>query len=113
MGLIKCKVHGESGVVPFVSKRLSDKIAISGIHSFKDFTVLEVIFYDGDDIFCNDKYYLLNDEVPSEIIKNKPILIHNDEDEVNLNTLVGRSFLGGGCCIKCFNNFMKSLTYSK
>jgi len=109
MGLILCGKHGQSGVVPFVSKKLSNEISLGNIVNIKDFSILHVIFYDDDEILGKDKYYLMKEELPQEAITSNPIKIYTDEDENKLNILLGSSFLGGGCCVICFESWIQLL----
>lgn len=113
MGLIICDKHGESGFTPSVSRKLSNMILADEIVDKAQIVILDFIFYEENEVLGIDEFYLLVDELPLNFSTDKAIEIRTDEDEAQLNTLFTEEFPRGGCCVKCFNEYLEKINWTK
>ena len=111
MGLIICSIHGESGFTPFVSAELAKKINGNIPITKESVIFVDIILYDEDDgkELHSMKYWMSKGELESLSAKFR-YDIFNDEDEKKLNKIFDPIMKGGGCCGKCFDDYMKNIS---
>ena len=104
MALINCKIHGETGVIPTVSKNLADSISANKVTK-NDIKVVYLKVYDGDD-FLLEKVYFLSFSLDVDDFLMEDMTIRNDEDDQLFSSHISPLFHGGGFCVKCFKEYM-------
>lgn len=105
MGLIICEIHGEVGFNPHISKELSDQVLNNSFDT--EVAFVEVFFFDEDDgeVMFELKYWMSKKCLES--ISALPLYkIFSDKDEENLDKIFNPIMKGGGCCAKCFEQFL-------
>ena len=104
MGLILCKIHGESGLIPYVSNAIYARFKDASQKSQPiDIAVVNILLKIEDDYSIEQKYYFTKEEFDVFTLKNR-YTIQTDDDESSLNTIMKDKF--HPMCVKCFNNFM-------
>ena len=109
MALIKCKTHGETGLIPTVSKSLADSISANEVTK-SDIKVIYVKVYDDDD-FLFEKTYFLHASLDVSDFLQENITINDDESDRLFSLHISSLFLGGGYCVKCFKDYMDKIGF--
>ena len=105
MGLIICHRHGESGIMPFVARELSEEIRRGGKVSVSDLVEVEIVLIDEED---GEQMYTLHYLMPRALFVRLGVQasyeIRTDEDEERLTAIFDPVMKGGGVCGKCFRD---------
>lgn len=108
MGLMNCEIHGEIGVISYVSKDLcqlilnKEKISPSKIKS------IHVTFYDDGEILF-DRYYFFSIDLFNRLPLKEHYEIISDEDESMFARLTQEHL--GAVCVGCFKDYMNNIGY--
>lgn len=110
MGLIFCNIHGESGFIPLVSAELSSIISSNLFLDKNEIKVVEISFYDDEsnEEINSIRYWMTKDAFDSLSAQSNYKIV-TDEDEEKLDKLFDPVMKGGGCCIKCFGEYMREI----
>lgn len=107
MGVIICEKHGETGVIPTVSKNLSDAM-LSREAKKEDVATIYLRVYDEGE-FLFDKLFFAHKRMDMANLKDE-YLIENDDDEL-FSKEVHPILTGGGYCVRCFKEYMKHIDF--
>ena len=110
MGLVVCSKHGRSGIVPFISKDLSDCIRNNVRINADDIKVIKVSLYDEGEHLGDLRYFIRRDPSQPNLIA-RHYIIRNEAEERTFDEEVGVLMHGGGCCVKCFNEYMEEVGF--
>lgn len=106
MSLMNCPIHGEVGFHPYVSRALGCELDAQSSLRLADIHKIRVDIYDDNELLLSNDYYLLKDEIPSDI---HHLTIRTEQDEKELLKPIMPKFKGGGYCVQCFHNFLSKI----
>lgn len=105
MGLINCKIHGESGVMSNASIALCENIKNSVSMKDKSIMTINVIYKDNDGEFLFDEnYFFTKGEVDELTLKNS-YEVQTDNEERSIHNLLKNHLEIE--CVECFKSYMK------
>lgn len=108
MGLINCNIHGENGVIPYISNDLCQIISSNKKISPSQIKSIHAVFFDEGEILF-DRYYFFSATLFHQLSLKENYEIISDEDELNFNNLIKKHL--GVICIVCFKDYMESINY--
>lgn len=108
MSLIACEKHGEVGVMPTVSKNLSDAM-LNGTARREDVATIYLRVYDEGE-FLFDKLFFADKNKDMATLKDE-YLIENEKDDALFSKEVHPILKGGGYCVKCFKEYMEAIGF--
>ncbi len=108
MGLINCSVHGEVGVISYVSRDLCSFILSNQYVDSSIIRSIHAVFYDeGEELF--DRFYFVSEDVFDAYALKEFYRIVSDEDELDFNEKMKNRL--GSVCIACFKSYMEEIGY--
>jgi len=109
MGIVKCKVHGETGIKPFIDRKIIDMVVLNyqGLLLEKNiekkiFLVTEQCIFDETESF-NINYYIAEMTMRKNKLKQLYI-ISSDEEEDEFHKIIPQT---SGTCGKCFEEYIE------
>ena len=109
MGLMKCEIHGETGVISYVSKDLCKLILKKEKTIPSKIKSIHAVFFDeGEMLF--DRFYFFSSDLFDSLSLKEEYKIISDEDESNFNNLIRKHL--GSICVNCFKDYMRDIGYN-
>lgn len=110
MGLLNCKIHGETGVMPYVSNSIVEQLSSNNIYKAIQIVRINVVFHDNEEFLFDRKYFFTEDEIKKFSLKNS-YLIKSEEESTSFSNLMENKL--HPICIQCFIEFMIKIGYSE
>ena len=103
-----CEKHGETGVIPTVSKNLSVAMRKNEAKKQDIATIYLRVYDEGEFLF--DQLFFTHKKMDMPHLKDE-YLIENDDDDTVFSRDVHPFFSGGAYCVKCFKEYMEQIGF--
>ncbi len=102
MGLIQCRKHGQTGIVPNISIDICEDQLGEKDNNISEICIIYIRVFDGEEYLFDQKNYI-NKKLFDQLGMQFDYIIRKEEDEESLNAFFPKT---SGMCADCFKEYI-------
>ncbi len=107
MGILICNKHGESGLIPTISRELSHGMKQGSVKA-EDIGIAHVQLFEQGEVL-DEKIYFFHKGLDD---LNSYYLINSEESDREFSKKISEVYRGGGYCVYCFREYMRNIGFN-